>query len=420
VTPRPKPRRAPGPPPSAKPPAEPGPPRERPASSPAIFLKSSHNPRIEAGHPWIYAGEIGRVEGSPAPGGIVRVADRRGRPVGWGYYNKASAITVRLLDRGKAPPGEDWVARRLERALALRRERLGGEEAFRLAFGEADDLPGLVVDVYGGVAVFQLSTLGMEVRREEVIAAIREVLRPEGIWERSDVGARRHEGLSPRAGPAWGEAPEIVPFREDGLELEAHVREGQKTGFFLDQRETRRAAEALLRGRVLDAFCYTGAFSLRLARAGAKVVALDASAAALAGLRRQAGRNGLAGRISPVRGNAFDMLRAMAPDLFDGVVLDPPALAPGQAALEKGVRAYKELNLRAMRLLREGGVLLTCSCSARLTPPGYLDMLREAARDAGRDLTLLWEGGQAPDHPVRLAVPETRYLKASAWRVRRI
>jgi 23S rRNA (cytosine1962-C5)-methyltransferase len=389
---------------------------------PAVFLKHTPNPRIEGGHPWIYAGEIGQLAGSPAPGDIVRVADRRGRTMGWGYYNKASAISVRFLARGDAPLEPGWIVRRLERALAWRRERVGGEEAYRLAFGEADDLPGLVVDVYGGVAVFQLSTLGMEVRREEIVAAIRAVLRPAGIWERSDVGARRHEGLGPRSGLAWGVVPEVVPFREDGLELEAHVRDGQKTGFFLDQRESRRAAERLMGGRVLDVFCYMGAFSLRLARAGAEVSALDASAPALAGLRRQAERNGLGGRISPVQGNAFDLLRAMEQReaRFDGMVLDPPALAPGQAALEKGVRAYKELNLRAMRLLREDGVLLTCSCSARLTPPAYLDMLREAALDAGRDLTLLWEGGQAPDHPVRLAIPETRYLKASAWRVRRL
>ena len=399
------------------------PPQDRPAAAgPAVFLKSSHNPRIEAGHPWIYAGEIGRVEGSPAPGAVVRVTDRRGRAVGWGYYNQRSGITVRLLSRGEAPLEAGWVARRLERALARRRDRLGGEEAYRLAFGEADDLPGLVVDVYGQTAAFQLSTMGMEVRREEIVCAIREVLRPAGIWERSDVGARRHEGLGPRAGLAWGEVPETVSFREDGLELEAHVQSGQKTGFFLDQRESRRAAEGLMRGRVLDAFCYMGAFSLRLARAGAKVFALDVSATALAGLRRQAARNGLGERIGAIRGNAFDMLRAMEPrgGLFDGVVLDPPALAPGQAALEKGMRAYKELNLRAMRLLREEGVLFTCSCSARLTPPAYMDMLRGAAQDAGRDLTLLWEGGQAPDHPVRLAIPETRYLKASAWRVRPI
>ena len=392
------------------------------SAEPAVFLKSSHNPRIEGGHPWIYAGEIGRVEGNPSPGAIVRVGDRRGRPVGRGYYNRASTITVRLLSRGDAPLEEGWIARRLERALAWRRQCAGGEEAFRLAFGEADDLPGLVVDVYGRTAVFQLSTLGMEARREEVVAAIRRVLDPSGVWERSDVGARRHEGLGPRSALAWGEVPGIAPFREDGLEFEAYVREGQKTGFFLDQRESRRAAGRLMGGRVLDVFCYAGAFSLRLARAGAEVTALDVSAGALAGLRRQAERNGLGGRVSPVRGNAFDMLRAMEQRgaLFDGVVLDPPALAPGQAALEKGVRAYKELNLRAMRLVREGGVLLTCSCSARLTPLAYLEMLREAALDAGRDLTLLWEGGQPPDHPVRLAIPETRYLKASAWRVRRL
>lgn len=391
-------------------------------AEPAVFLKAHHNPRIEGGHPWIYAGEIGRVEGGPSPGGIVRVADRRGHPVGRGYYNQASTITVRLLSRGEEPLEEGWIARRLERALAWRRRWVGGEEGFRLAFGEADDLPGLVVDVYGKAAVFQLSTLGMEVRREEVLGAVREVLDPAGVWERSDMGVRRHEGLGPRSGPAWGEVPGCVPFQEDGLSLEAHVREGQKTGFFLDQRESRRAAGRLMGGRVLDCFCYMGAFGLRLARAGAEVVALDVSAGALAGLRRQAERNGLAGRVSPVQGNAFDLLRAMEQRgaRFDGVVLDPPALAPGQAAVEKGVRAYKELNLRAMRLVREGGVLLTCSCSARLTPPAHLEMLREAAQDAGRDLTLLWEGGQPPDHPVRLAIPETRYLKASAWRVRRL
>ncbi|MEK6709248.1 MAG: class I SAM-dependent rRNA methyltransferase [Nitrospinota bacterium] len=392
------------------------------SAEPIVFLRAHHNPRVEGGHPWVYATEIDRVEGLPTPGGIVRVASRRGRAIGRGYYNQASAITVRLLSRGEEPLEEGWIARRLERALAWRRRWVGEEEAFRLAFGEADDLPGLVVDVYGRVAVFQLSTLGMEVRREEVAAALREVLGPSGLWERSDMGVRRHEGLGPRSALAWGEVPERVPFREDGLEFEAQVQAGQKTGFFLDQRESRRAAGRLMGGRVLDCFCYAGAFGLRLARAGAKVFALDISAPALAAAGRHAGRNELGGRLRPIQGNAFDMLRAMEHRgaLFDGVVLDPPALAPGQAALEKGVRAYKELNLRAMRLVREGGVLLTCSCSARLAPPAYLDMLREAAQDAGRALTLLWEGGQPPDHPVRLAIPETRYLKASAWAVRRL
>ncbi len=391
------------------------------SAEPTVYLRMHRNPRIEGGHPWVYSSEIARVAGEPPPGGVVRVEAKGGRLVGRGYYNAASTITVRLIARGEEPAGEGWLTRRLERALAWRRRWGQGEAAYRVAFGEADDLPGLVVDLYGAVAVFQISTLGMEVRRGEIVEAIRQVLAPSGIWERSDVGARRHEGLGPRSAPAWGEVPESVPFAEDGLEFEAQVRGGQKTGFFLDQRESRRAAERLLKGRVLDCFCYTGGFSVRLAREGAEVLSLDISAPALAGLRRHLERNAPRARNFPVRGNAFDLLRAMEQRgaLFDGVILDPPALAPGQAALEKGVRAYKELNLRAMRLLREGGILLTCSCSARLAPAAFQDVLRGAALDAGRDLALLWEGSQPYDHPVRLSIPETRYLKAAAWRVAR-
>lgn len=386
---------------------------------PTVYLKMARNPRIEGGHPWVYANEIGRVAGNPAAGGIVRAVLSGGKVLGEGYFNPKSTIRVRLLTRGEAGVEEGLILRRLRDALALRGRTVPGESAFRAAFGEADALPGLAVDVYGPIAVFQISTLGMEVRRGEIISAIREVLSPAGIWERSDMNARRHEGLEARSGLADGEVSGPVAFKESGLSFEADVKNGQKTGFFLDQRESRRAAARWLRGRVLDCFSYTGGFSAYLAHAGAEVVSLDISGEALRGVRRHLERNAPGARALQVRANAFELLRAISRKgpRFDGVVLDPPALAPGQAAVDKGRKGYKELNLRAIRLVREGGVLLTCSCSARLGPAAFQEVLHEAAQDAGAELTLLWEGGQPPDHPVRLGIPETRYLKASAWSV---
>lgn len=388
---------------------------------PTVYLKMARNPRIEGGHPWVYANEIGRVAGNPAPGGIVRAVLSGGKVLGTGYFNAKSSIRVRLLTRGEAAFGEGLIRRRLRDALAMRKRTVPEESAYRAAFGEADALPGLVVDVYGAVAVFQISTLGMEVRREEIISAIHEVLSPEGIWERSDMGARRHEGLAPRSGLAGGKVSGPVSFQESGLSFEADVENGQKTGFFLDQRESRRAAARWMGGRVLDCFSYTGGFTTYLAHAGAEVVSLDISEGALKTVRRHLEKNAPRAKALQVRANAFELLRAISRKgpRFDGVVLDPPALAPGQAALEKGKRGYKELNLRAIRLVKDGGVLLTCSCSARLGSAAFQEVLNDAARDAGAELSLLWEGGQPPDHPVRLGIPETRYLKASAWCVRR-
>jgi 23S rRNA (cytosine1962-C5)-methyltransferase len=386
-------------------------------SLPRLVLRKNQDRRVRAGHPWIFSNEIERVEGAPADGDVVEVADTRGAFLGRGYYNRRSLIAARLLTRRRDEIDLDLFVRRLERAVRYRAVVAPGVEALRLVHGEADQLPGLVVDRYGDWLAVQVLTLGMETRAEQLREAIERVLAPRGVVRVADSPLRRLEGLDLERTTWWGEVPDRIELVQDGFTIEVNLLEGQKTGLFLDQRENRRLAEARGAGRrVLDLFCYQGEWALHAARGGATaVLSVDSSAPALEAARRNAERNGLADRIGFRQGDCFDVVRQLerAGERFGLVIADPPALIKSRAAIAAGARAYRELNRAAMMTLEEGGVLITCSCSHHLEDDLFKQVLREASRAAHRPFRVLAWTGEAPDHPQLLAVPETHYLKCA-------
>ena len=394
-----------------------------PETSGSVFLKAGRDRRVHAGHPWIYRGEIGRTSGDCTPGSVVSVLDPRGRFLGRGHFNPASLITVRLLTRRRDEAVDaGLVRRRIAEAIAYRRRFYETGDACRLVFSEGDWLPGLVVDRYGGCLVVQLGTLGMDRMRETIVAALQDAVHPRGIYERSDLPTRAHEGLPPVTGLLAGEVPEEVTVTIDGVQLVVPLKEGQKTGLYLDHRDTRRLVQAHAAGRrVLDVFCNAGAFALHALRGGAReAIGIESAPEALAAARRNADLNGCSDRLRLIDGNAFERLRELekAGERFDLVVLDPPAFTKSAKSVPGARRGYKEINIRALRLASPGGLVMTASCSYHLGPEEFLDVVREAAADAGRPVTLVATGGQAPDHPVNLGVPETRYLKTVLLAVR--
>jgi 23S rRNA (cytosine1962-C5)-methyltransferase len=382
-----------------------------------VTLKRGRPPRVERGHPWVYRTEIQTLSGPASPGDTVRVATAGGRTLGYGFYNPHSMIAIRLLTRyPEGPPDRNVWRRRLEAALDRRRRTFPGSTAYRWCNAEADGLPGLVVDRFDRYLVVESLALGTEAALDPIVAALTELAEPDGVFLRGDAPVRPLEGLPVESRPLWGKTPpDRVAIDEDGIAFLVDVKGGQKTGHFFDQRENRRRAAAAARGgRVLDAFCHTGGFALAALAAGAgEAVAVDSSAAALAAAERNAHANGMAGRVRFVEANVFDHLRELARrgERYDLVVLDPPAFAKNRRALENALRGYKEVNLRAMRLVPEGGTLATASCSQPLDRAGFLDMLRDAAADSHRQVRLRELAGAAPDHPVLLAAPETDYLK---------
>lgn len=389
-----------------------------------VRLKKGKDKRLLLGHPWVYRVDIDAVRGPAAPGDIVLVENHRGKPLGLGYYNPLSAIAVRLL----TPNPEEAIdtaffARRIEKALEIRLRLFkdGATDAFRVVFAEADFLPGLIVDTFGTLLVVQFLTLGMEKRRHEVLEALKEVLRPEGIYERSDVDVRRKEGLEERTGWLYGEGDTRVLIRENSLSFLVDVARGQKTGHFLDQRENRKALSRYVQGaRVLDCFTYTGGFGIHAAVSGAReVVGIDVSEWAITVAWENARLNGVEGRMRFFTADVFDALREFSKrgERFDLVVLDPPAFVKGKEALEGALRGYKDINLFAMKLLPPGGILVTASCSHHMSEELFLEVLESAARDARRRLQILERRGQAQDHPVLLGYPESFYLKCFILRV---
>lgn len=396
-----------------------------PGSRPAVRLHRGEEEALRAGRRWVYRTEIAAVEGEPAPGDVVDVLTSRGRFAARGYYNPRSMLTVRLLT---ADPAERidgaFFRRRLAAAWDYRRRVLAPEsrEACRVVFGEADFLPALIVDRFGDVLVLQTLALGIDRWKSEIVSALVELFAPRAIYERNDVPVRELEGLDQRRGLLYGELPPEVVIAEAGVRFAVDVAAGHKTGHFLDQRENRARLGALAAGaRVLDAFCHNGGFGLHAACRGAeRVLALDISEAAVAQAERNARLNGVAGRMEFRVANAFDELRRLerAGERFDIVVLDPPAFAKSRAAVAGAYRGYKEINLRAMRLLPPGGILVTCSCSHHMPEPLFLECVHEAARDAGRLLRVIERRGAAPDHPVLLGAEETFYLKCFFLEVR--
>jgi 23S rRNA (cytosine1962-C5)-methyltransferase len=384
----------------------------------AAVVSAKGAARWQAGHPWIYRTDISHEPGD-APG-IVAVTDRRGRHLGQALYSPRSEIRLRLLTRGREPIDAAWWGSRIGTALA---RRAGTHAtAYRVAHAEGDGLPSLVVDRYGPYAVAQLLSAGLEWVREDVIAGLTAALTPAGVLLRNDSAVRRYEGLPLEVQLAYGEVPEVVEVVEDDVRYLVAPWSGQKTGAFLDQRENRalvaqHAFGGGRGGRAIDLFTYHGSFALHLAKRAAEVVAVDQSAEALARGAENAALNGLA-NITWREANAFDLLRELdrQHERFDAVVLDPPAFAKTKSSVPGAVRGYKEINLRAMRILAPGGVLFTCSCSYHVSRDVFAAMLVDATKDSGRRLQLLTLIGAARDHPELLSVPETGYLKGALLR----
>jgi 23S rRNA (cytosine1962-C5)-methyltransferase len=388
------------------------------AATPArLVLRKNQDRRVRGGHPWVFSNEVAQVEGEPADGALVEVVDFRGATLGRAYYNRKSLICARLLTRGRDEIDAAFFIKRIERAVRFRESVLPGEQALRLVYGEADQLPGMVVDRYGDILAVQILTLGIETRAELVREALEHVLRPKGAVRMADSPLRVLEGLPLSREVWWGDVPEKVEVTMEGFRVEADLLHGQKTGLFLDQRLNRRVAESHAQGRrVLDLFCYQGEWALHAARGGAReVVAVDSSEPALAAATRNLVRNGLAERVSLRRGDAFDVARELqrTGERFGLVILDPPALVRSRKHLAEGARAYRELNRAAMGLLDPEGVLISCSCSHNLEDLLFHQVLLEAARATHRPFRVLEWRGESPDHPQLLAVPETHYLKCA-------
>jgi 23S rRNA (cytosine1962-C5)-methyltransferase len=369
--------------------------------------------RWQQGHPWIFRSDV--IRRPDAPAGAVRVHDQRGKPIGVALWSPASEISLRMVDgHAGAILNEAWWRERIGAAIARRAPLASVTNAYRLVHGEADGCPSLICDRYDRWLVVQLMSAGIEAFRLPIVSALEALVRPAGILARNDVALRKKEHLSTEVEVLSGSVPEEIEVIEHGVRFLAAPWTGQKTGAFLDQRENRVYIGERARGRALDCFSYHGSFALHLAGHADSVIALDISTEALARARENCARNDI-DNVELVEADAFDYLRARqrAGERFDTIVLDPPAFAKSRSALSGAIRGYKEINLRAMRLLSRGGLLFTASCSFHLTRPLFVEMLRDAAADSGRRIALRGLTGQPLDHPEILTIPETGYLKGA-------
>lgn len=381
-----------------------------------VLLRRRGERRVLRGHPWIYQADVEATEDAPEKGSLVDVYGARGRFLGRGYINPDSQILVRLLTREPEPIDAGFFRRRLTAAMAYRHGQAISSTGIRMVHAEADALPGLLLDRYGDIVVLQVLTAGMEHLRGVLVPLIHELFRPRGIFVRNDVPTRLLEGLPPEKGFLENAFDPVVTITEGDLRFMVNVATGQKTGFFLDQRENRLAVRPYASHReVLDGFCYTGGFALHAAQAGARSVeGIDISEEAVGLATENAKLNGLADRCTFRTGNVFDELRVLqaAGRRFDLVILDPPAFAKSKDAVSGALRGYKEINLRAMKLLRAGGILVTSSCSYHISEATFLEILEDASADAGVRFRILRVGTQSGDHPALLGVKETKYLKS--------
>jgi 23S rRNA (cytosine1962-C5)-methyltransferase len=373
--------------------------------------------RARAGHLWIYRSDV-RDAGEANGGAVVRVFDERRRYVGQALYSDRSEISLRLLTLQDEPIDREWWCMRLRAAAARRAGYIEGTNAYRLVYSEGDLLSSLIVDVYDDVLVLQTLSQGTEALKGMLVELLVEEQRPRAIIERNDVRVRELEGLTLTTGVLYGDAPDELEIVQDGVRFRVSPLGGQKTGSFLDQRENRLAARNVARGRALDCFTFNGAFALHLAPVCESVLGLDVSGDAVAAAERNAELNG-AGNVEFREANVFDALREMETggERFDLIVLDPPAFAKNRASVQKAIRGYKEINLRALKLLNTGGTLVTCTCSYHMSEGMFIEMVTEAGRDARRRIQLVEKRMQARDHPVLLGVPETYYLKCLIVRV---
>lgn len=387
-----------------------------PAAIPELRLRRGEDRRLSAGHLWVFSNEVDTAR-TPltafAPGSLCRVVSERDKFLGYAYVNPRSLISARIL--GRDPdflPGRSLIVHRLQTALSLRRA-LYDRPYYRAVYGESDGLPGLVLDRFGDVVVGQIATAGMEAMKTQVEEAVAKVLAPEAMLWKNDSGARELEGLSSYVETAFGEVPATVTVEEGGITFRVPLLEGQKTGWFFDQAANRLALRKYVGGaRVLDVFSYLGAWGAGALRAGAtEVTCVDSSASALENLQASARANDLKPQV--LRGDAFDVMESLHAQKrrFDVVVIDPPAFIKRRKDIPKGEAAYKRLNQLAMQLLERDGILVSCSCSYHLAAESLVEAIQRAARHVSRFVQIVEVGGQAPDHPIHPAIPETRYLK---------
>ena len=366
--------------------------------------------RVRSGHPWIYKSDVAKIE---ARGGdVVRVIGTRDRALGRAFYSDRSEIALRFLTHDDTPADSELWRSRLTQAIRFRDRLAIDATAYRLVHGEADLLPSLIVDRYGDYLVLQTLSQGMDRLAPDVTQLLVEIMKPAGILARNDPRVRLLEGLEQRVDVLYGTVPDQIDVREGAVSYGVDPYHGQKTGLFLDQRETRTAALQYARGRCLDAFSYNGGFALALAPRCDEVIAVDISEEAVARIRLNAARNGLA-HVQARAMNVFDELRELERrgERFDTIVLDPPAFAKNKASVAKALSGYKEINLRALKLLSPGGFLITCSCSYNVSEAAFADMLASSAVDARADVAVVEKRMQGRDHPVLMTVPETYYLK---------
>jgi 23S rRNA (cytosine1962-C5)-methyltransferase len=380
-----------------------------------VVLKSRIGKRIENGHPWIFANEVKTVDEGVDPGETVQVFTDDNKFVGKGYINQKSQIQVRLLTRDpKEEINESFFLNRLTSTWEYRKQ-LGYTENCRLVFGEADYMPGLVIDKFNDYLVIQTLALGIDVWKPAIVKALTQIFNPKGIFERNDVPVRELEGLPQIKGFLSEPFDPKIIIRENGLQFHVDIENGQKTGYFLDQQDNRRAIEHIVKGAdVLEAFCYTGTFSIHAAHYGArKVLGIDISENAVNQSRMNATLNGLQDVCNFTAVNAFDVLKQWAKEgkLYDVVMLDPPAFTKSRENIGKAVSGYKEINLRGMKLVKKGGFLVTASCTSLIHPELFLEIIDDAAKDAKRKLRQVTFQSQASDHPIIRGIETTQYLK---------
>lgn len=391
---------------------------------PVLYLNKNQDRRVRAGHSWIYSNEVDTKK-TPLkglqPGAPVAIVNQQDKWLGWAYVNPNSLICARIVSRDREHPlDQSLIAHRIKIALGLR-ERLYPDPFYRLLFGESDGLPGLVVDRYGDQLVVQISTAGMEFQRDGIIAALDKIFKPAGILLRNDMAVRELEGLERYVEIAKGEIPALVTVKEGDCQFQVSLLEGQKTGWFFDQRANRDRLLPYVGGkRVLDLFSYVGAWGIRAAKAGAvSATCVDVSAAAVSQIEQNAGINGVGKRVKTLQSDAFAALKSLkqSGEKFDVVVVDPPAFIKKRKDLKEGTLAYRRINEAAMGLLERDGLLVTASCSFHMESQALLKTVQQASRHMDRSLQLLETGQQGPDHPVHPAIPETAYLKAFYLRV---
>lgn len=388
----------------------------------ALPIEKRGAARVAAGHPWVYANEVKADLKGFTPGQLVVVNDPRGNALGYGYVNPRSLIAGRILSREPRAFDAAFFAERLTTADAFRRRFRPGTRSYRVCYGESDDLPGLVVDRFDDVFVVQSHAAGIDALTPAIVDGLVKAFSPRGVLLKFDSSARALEGLGPRIEVAHGTVPEEHAVEMEGSRFVLDLRRGQKTGFFHDQAANREHLKTLVRGaRVLDVFCYVGAWALAAAKGGAaEALGIDASADAVAWASRNAKESGVADRVRFEKADAFDRLTAMtrAAERWDVVVLDPPAFVKSRKKIDEGMRGYREVNRRGFALVKPGGILVTCSCSRNVPRDTFLGMLQAAAFDAHRSARIIAFGQQGADHPIHLKLPETEYLKCVFLEVR--